>query len=102
MSLTLHTIVCSTRPGRVGLPVAQWFHGIAGKHEAFDAKLVDLADFNLPIYDEHVESLADGSAVKFGLMQTWQTQLVRIVAPELFEFVTPSRYPSAPLLGSAT
>ena len=29
---------------------------------------------DLPIYDEHVESLADGSAVKFGLMQTWQTQ----------------------------
>lgn len=29
---------------------------------------------DLPIYDDHVESLADGSAVKFGLMQTWQTQ----------------------------
>jgi NAD(P)H-dependent FMN reductase len=52
MSLTLHTIVCSTRPGRVGLPVAQWFHGIASQHGKFDAKLVDLADFNLPIYDE--------------------------------------------------
>lgn len=29
---------------------------------------------DLPVYDDHVESLADGSAVKFGLTQTWQTQ----------------------------
>src|SRR3546814_4096849 len=52
MSLTLHIVVCSTRPGRVGLPVAQWFHETAGKHGAFDARLVDLAELNLPIYDE--------------------------------------------------
>jgi hypothetical protein len=36
------------------------------------ASTVDQND--LPVYDEHVESLADGSAVKFGVMQTWQTQ----------------------------
>ena len=28
----------------------------------------------LPVYDESVESLAEGSAVRFGLNQTWQTQ----------------------------
>jgi NAD(P)H-dependent FMN reductase len=52
MPLTLHTIVCSTRPGRVGLAVAQWFHEIARRHGGFDARLVDLAEFNLPVYDE--------------------------------------------------
>lgn len=36
------------------------------------ASTLDQGD--LPTYDEHVESLADGSAVKFGLAQTWQTQ----------------------------
>src|SRR3954465_5177489 len=52
MPLILHTIVCSTRPGRVGLSVARWFHEIATQHGGFDAKLVDLAEFNLPVYDE--------------------------------------------------
>src|SRR5690606_26447959 len=29
---------------------------------------------DLPVYDEQVESLADGSAIRFGLDQTFQTQ----------------------------
>ena len=52
MTLRLHTIICSTRPGRVGPAVARWFHDFAGRHGAFDTQLVDLAEFNLPIYDE--------------------------------------------------
>lgn len=55
--LELHTIVCSTRPGRVGPAVARWFHEFAQRHGGFDAKLVDLADFNLPIYDEPVHPM---------------------------------------------
>jgi NAD(P)H-dependent FMN reductase len=50
----LHTIVCSTRPGRVGPSVARWFHEFATGHGGFDAKFIDLADFNLPVYDEPV------------------------------------------------
>lgn len=52
MSLNLNVIIASTRPGRVGAAVATWFHGHAKAHGAFDAHLVDLADFNLPVYDE--------------------------------------------------
>ncbi|SEO53767.1 NADPH-dependent FMN reductase [Nitrosovibrio sp. Nv6] len=52
MTLKLHIIICSTRPGRVGPPVAKWFHELAVQHEKFDAVLVDLADFHLPVYDE--------------------------------------------------
>jgi len=52
MSLKLHVIIFSTRPGRVGPSVAQWFAGFAAKYETFDTSLVDLADFNLPVYDE--------------------------------------------------
>ena len=54
MALKLHTIICSTRPGRVGAAVANWFHGIASTHQGFDAALVDLAAFDLPVYDEPV------------------------------------------------
>jgi NAD(P)H-dependent FMN reductase len=48
----LHVIVASTRPGRQGPAVACWFHSYAQVQGAFDAELVDLADFNLPILDE--------------------------------------------------
>lgn len=52
MALKLNVIICSTRPGRVGPTVATWAHEAAVRHAGFDAELVDLADFNLPIYDE--------------------------------------------------
>lgn len=52
MAAKLHTIVFSTRPGRVGPSVAKWFHDIALRHPGFESELVDLADFNLPVYDE--------------------------------------------------
>ena len=52
MSLKLQTIIASTRPGRQGPVIGQWFHEAAKAHGNFDASLVDLADFNLPVYDE--------------------------------------------------
>lgn len=52
MAPKLHTVICSTRPGRVGPAVATWFQDFAARHGKFDAALVDLAEFNLPVYDE--------------------------------------------------
>jgi NAD(P)H-dependent FMN reductase len=52
MSLSLHTIICSTRPGRIGPALARWFNDFAVQHGKFRASLVDLVDFELPIYDE--------------------------------------------------
>jgi NAD(P)H-dependent FMN reductase len=52
MKLKLHTIICSTRPGRIGPSIAKWFHELAVQHGKFEPVLVDLAEFNLPIYDE--------------------------------------------------
>lgn len=52
MPLKLHTVICSTRPGRIGPTVAAWFHEIAAAHGKFDASLVDLKEFDLPVFDE--------------------------------------------------
>src|SRR4051812_48980604 len=49
---TLQVIIASTRPGRVGLPVADWFAARATQHGAFDLDVVDLADLALPFMDE--------------------------------------------------
>jgi len=48
----LHVIIGSTRPGRVGPAVARWFFDIAAAEGSFDVELVDLADYDLPIFDE--------------------------------------------------
>jgi NAD(P)H-dependent FMN reductase len=48
----LHIIVASTRPGRLGPAVARWFEGFARTHGGFEPVLVDLADFDLPVYNE--------------------------------------------------
>jgi NAD(P)H-dependent FMN reductase len=45
-------IIASTRPGRIGLPVAEWFMGRAQEHGGFELELVDLAVLNLPLLDE--------------------------------------------------
>ncbi|BCP52541.1 reductase [Kaistia sp. 32K] len=50
--LKLHTIVASTRPGRAGLSIGTWFHGIASAHKDFQAELIDLKAVNLPFFDE--------------------------------------------------
>lgn len=48
----LTVVVGSTRPGRVGLPVADWVVERARAHGAFDARLADLAELALPLFDE--------------------------------------------------
>lgn len=50
--LTLHVVVASTRPRRVGLPVGKWFSDVARRHGGFNVELVDLATVNLPLFDE--------------------------------------------------
>jgi NAD(P)H-dependent FMN reductase len=52
MAPRLHTVIASTRPTRIGPSIANWFHEFATRHGKFDAHLVDLADFNLPVIDE--------------------------------------------------
>jgi NAD(P)H-dependent FMN reductase len=49
---TLQIIIGSTRPGRVGPSVANWFYDRAVKHGGFNVELIDLAEVNLPMFDE--------------------------------------------------
>lgn len=49
---TLLIVIGSTRPGRVGLPVAEWFRERALAHGGFEVQVADLAEINLPFMDE--------------------------------------------------
>ncbi len=52
MPHSLGVIIASTRPGRVGLHIGQWFQAIAVAHPEFDARWIDLAEVGLPLFDE--------------------------------------------------
>ncbi|MFI6451776.1 NADPH-dependent FMN reductase [Streptosporangium amethystogenes] len=53
MSLPLLQIITgSTRPGRAGAAVASWFADHARTHGGFEVELVDLAEVDLPMFDE--------------------------------------------------
>ncbi|MDA8148699.1 MAG: NAD(P)H-dependent oxidoreductase [Actinomycetota bacterium] len=45
-------VVASTRPGRVGPVVADWFTRRATDHGGFDVEIADLAAIDLPMMDE--------------------------------------------------
>jgi NAD(P)H-dependent FMN reductase len=50
--MKLLVIVASTRPGRVGRTIADWFVERAEEHGGFDVEIADLAEINLPMYNE--------------------------------------------------
>jgi NAD(P)H-dependent FMN reductase len=49
---TLQIVVASTRPGRVGLPVAEWLRDRAEAAGTFAVDFADLAAIDLPFMDE--------------------------------------------------
>ncbi|MCY0880140.1 MAG: NAD(P)H-dependent oxidoreductase [Firmicutes bacterium] len=52
MDLSLLIVVGSTRPGRVGLPIAQWVESRARAHGKFAVHVADLAEIPLPLFNE--------------------------------------------------
>lgn len=50
--LNLQIIIVSTRPGRKGGIIAEWFAEHARRHGGFNVEVVDLAEVNLPMLDE--------------------------------------------------
>ncbi len=97
MSPRLHIVICSTRPGRVGPSVARWFHAFAERHGKFDLELVDLADFNLPVYDEPVHPARQDYRNEH--TRQWSAS---VAAADAYVFVTPEyNYNPTPALVNA-
>lgn len=90
---TLLVIVGSTRPGRAGLPVAQWFHKKACSHGGFDVAIADLAELRLPLLNEpHHPRLAQYTHCH---TRNWSETVAR---SDAFVIVTPEYncgYPAA-------
>jgi NAD(P)H-dependent FMN reductase len=50
--MKLHVVIVSTRPGRVGPVIADWFADQVRPELGFDVEIIDLADVGLPLLDE--------------------------------------------------
>src|SRR6266576_2135485 len=65
MPPSLGIIIASTRPGRIGLPVAEWFITATREHGGFDVTVLGLAenpnDPNKPEHEECLIQSPDGS-----------------------------------------
>jgi NAD(P)H-dependent FMN reductase len=93
----LSVVIGSTRPGRVGLPIGQWFFERARSHGAFDVELVDLKERNLPLLDEPKHS-------RLGEYEQEHTKAWSAIvkASDAFVFVTPEyNFSAAPALLNA-
>lgn len=55
----LQVIVGSTRPGRAADHVIPWVVARAEAHAAFEVELLDLRDWPLPLFQEHLGTLGD-------------------------------------------
>lgn len=95
--LNLLVIVASTRPGRVGLPVSQWFVDAAKANGSFQVSVADLAEENLPLLDEpHHPRLGK---YQHDHTKRWSE---KVAAADAFVFVAPEyNYGIAPALKNA-
>lgn len=81
---TLQVIIASTRPGRAGLPIAEWFSAAARRHGAFELDVVDLLELDLPFLDEPNHPRLR----QYTKQHTWDWS-ARAEAADAFVFVMP-------------
>lgn len=82
--MKLMIVVGSVRPGRIGLPIAEWVKGAAEADGRFDIDFVDLAELALPFMDEP----AHPSIRQYTKPHTFAWS-ERVDAADAFIFVTP-------------
>ncbi len=81
---TLQVVIASTRPGRVGLPVGEWFVAHALGHGGFEVDVADLAEIDLPLLDE-----PNHPRLRKYTKQHTRDWSARVDAADAFAFVTP-------------
>jgi NAD(P)H-dependent FMN reductase len=91
----LLVIVGSTRPTRASDLVTPWLTRKVTEHEAFDAEIVDLRDWPLPIFAEHIGTIGDFSDPTYSepLVKAWNK---KIKEADAFVVVTPEYNHSVP------
>ncbi len=87
----LQVVICSTRPNRIGEPIAQWFMTHATAHGGFTCELIDLKAVNLPPMDEPEHPMK--RQYQHAHTKAWSE---KVSSGDAFVFVTPEYNFSAP------
>jgi len=82
--LRLMIVIASTRPGRMGGKVGEWFKAKAEAHGRFSIDYADLAEINLPFMDE-----PNHPRLRQYTKQHTKDWSARVDAADAFVFVTP-------------
>ena len=88
---TIAVITGSVRPGRAGSAVARWIAEKANEVDGVDARVLELADFDLPVFAEEVPPMM--APAKDPAAVAWNKALAGFDA---FIFVTPEYNHSVP------
>jgi NAD(P)H-dependent FMN reductase len=89
--LSLAIVIASTRPSRVGHVVGHWFVEHAREHGRFDIDPVDLAEIDLPLFNESKHPRL--RQYEHDHTKAWSA---RVDAADAFVFVTPEYNNSTP------
>jgi NAD(P)H-dependent FMN reductase len=82
--LRIGIIIGSTRPGRKAEAVAKWVYEIARMRSAAEFELVDIKDFDLPLFDEPMSPIMGQYTHQH--TKTWSA---KIASFDAYVFVTP-------------
>ena len=91
--MKLQIIIGSSRPGRVSDRVAKWVAKEAANLENTDTELVDLADYDMPLFNEAISPRYNPEYQPTATVQKWLSKLAQADA---YAFVTPEYNHSIP------
>jgi NAD(P)H-dependent FMN reductase len=91
----LQVIVGSTRPTRAADQVFPWVVGEAQRHGTFDVEVVDLRDWQLPFFQEHLGTIGDFADPTYSdpIVKAWNN---KIAEGDAYVIVTPEYNHSVP------
>ena len=91
--MKVQIIIGSTRPGRVSDRVAAWVASEVGAMTNTKVEVLDLADFNLPFFDETVSPQYNQNRTPNEMARKW---LSKLAEAEAYIIVTPEYNRSCP------
>ena len=93
--MKLQIIVGSTRPTRAADKVIPWVTSQAALHQAFDTEVLDLRDWQLPMFGEHMGSIGDRQDPTYSdeIVRRWNR---KIAEADAYLIITPEYNHSIP------
>jgi NAD(P)H-dependent FMN reductase len=93
--MKLQIIVASTRPTRAADKVVPWVVNRAALHDAFETEVIDLRDWQLPMFAEHAGSIGDPQDPSYSdqIVRQWNR---KIAEGDAYIVITPEYNHSVP------